>query len=221
MPRGLIGKKMGMTQVFTGDGTLIPATLVLAGPCAVVQVKTKEKDGYDALQLGFMKKKPQRANRPIQGHCKSSGSGPFYVLREFPTENAAAYQPGQEVTVTTVFEVGDFIDVTGSSKGRGFTGVIKRHGFRGAPGSHGTHEYFRHGGSIGSSAFPSRTIKGKRMPGQHGNRRTTVQNLQILDIKADDNLLVIKGSVPGPANSVLMIRHARKKAGEEFPLEDA
>lgn len=221
MPRGLIGKKVGMTQVFTGDGLLIPVTLVEVGPCAVVQVKTKQKDGYDAVQLGFMNKKPHRANRPIQGHCKSSGMGPFYVLREFRTENVEDYQAGQELTVTNVFEVGDFIDVTGTTKGRGFTGVIKRHGFRGAPGSHGTHEYFRHGGSIGSSAFPSRTIKGKRMPGQHGNRHMTIQNLQILDIKVDDNLLVVKGSVPGPANSVLMIRHARKRRGGNGSTEAA
>jgi large subunit ribosomal protein L3 len=220
MLRGIIGRKLGMTQVFTENGTVIPVTIIEAGPCAVVQIKTKEKEGYNALQLGFMDKKPQRVNRPLSRHFQKSGKGPFYILREFRLDDVGDYQLGQEIT-SEVFNVGDYVDVIGTSKGKGFTGVIKRHGFSGAPGSHGTHEYFRHGGSIGSSAFPSRTFKGKKMPGNSGNSRVTVQNLRIVGIKPDRNILLVRGAIPGSANSIVIVRYAKKKRVEEKEQEAA
>jgi large subunit ribosomal protein L3 len=210
MLKGIIGRKLGMTQVFGEGGNVVPITVVEAGPCAIVQIKTKEKEGYNALQLGFSKKKPRRVNRPRAGHFQKSGTGPYYVLKEFPVDEIGEYTVGQEITLKN-FKVGDFVDVIGTSKGRGFSGVIKRHGFRGSHGSHGTHEYFRHGGSVGSSAFPSRTFKGLRMPGHFGNGRTTVQNLTIADIKLEQNLLLIKGAVPGATNSFVIIKEAKKK----------
>lgn len=212
MLKGIIGRKLGMTQVFAENGNVVPVTVIEAGPCAVVQIKTKEKEGYTALQLGFMEKKPQRVNRPLSGHFQKSGKGPFYVLREFRVNETGEYHVGQEITLDT-FRIGDFVDVTGTSKGRGFTGVMKRHGFSGAPGSHGTHEYFRHGGSIGSTATPGRTFKGKRMPGRFGNSKVTVQTLKIVDIKPERNLLLVRGAVPGSVNSIVVIREAKKKRG--------
>jgi large subunit ribosomal protein L3 len=220
MLKGIIGRKLGMTQVFTENGIVIPVTIIEAGPCAVVQIKTKEKEGYNALQLGFMEKKPQRVNRPLSRHFQKSGKGPFYILREFRVNEVGDYQLGQEVT-SEVFNVGDYVDITGTSKGKGFTGVIKRHGFSGAPGSHGTHEYFRHGGSIGASSFPSRTFKGKKMPGNSGNSRVTTQNLRIVDIKPDRNLLLIRGAIPGSANSIVLIRGAKKKRATEKEQREA
>jgi large subunit ribosomal protein L3 len=210
MLKGIIGRKLGMTQVFGEGGNVAPITVIEAGPCAIVQIKTREKEGYNALQLGFTKKKPQRVNRPLSGHFQKSGTGPYYIIKEFPVDEIGEYQLGQEITLET-FKVGDFVDVTGTSKGRGFTGVIKRHGFRGSPGSHGTHEYFRHGGSIGASATPSKTFKGQKMPGHFGNSQVTTQNLTIVDIKPEQNLLLIKGSVPGSANSIVIIREAKKR----------
>jgi large subunit ribosomal protein L3 len=210
MFKGIIGKKLGMTQIFSDDGTLVPATVIEAGPCPVVQIKTIEKEGYGSLQLGFLPKKPQRVNRPLTGHFKKSGKGPFYVLREFRTDETGAYELGQEITVDS-FSVGDFVDVTGFTKGRGFTGVIKRHGFRGAKSSHGTHEYFRHGGSIGASASTSRTFKGMKMPGHHGNKRITIQNLRIVDVRPESNILIIRGATPGATDSIVAVRGAIKR----------
>jgi large subunit ribosomal protein L3 len=210
MVKGIIGRKLGMTQVFGEGGNVIPITVIEAGPCAIVQIKTKEKEGYNALQLGFAKKKPHRVNRPLSGHFQKSGTGPYYILKELPVDEIGEYQVGQEITLET-FKVGDFVDVTGTAKGKGFAGVIKRHGFRGSPGSHGTHEYFRHGGSIGASATPSKTFKGKKMPGHFGNSRVTSQNLTIIDIKPERNLLLIKGAIPGSANSIVIIREAKKR----------
>lgn len=214
MLKGIIGRKVGMTQVFAENGTVVPATVLEAGPCAVVQIKMKEKEGYNALQLGFMEKKPQRVNRPLSGHFQKSGKGPFYILKEFRVDDVGEYKLGQEITLN-VFKVGDFVDITGTSKGRGFTGVMKRHGFSGAPGSHGTHEYFRHGGAIGAAATPSKTFKGKRMPGRFGNSRVTVQNLKIVDVKPERNLLLVKGAVPGSLNSTVFISEAKKKAFDQ------
>jgi large subunit ribosomal protein L3 len=227
MLKGIIGKKLGMTQVFGESGNVVPITVIEAGPCAIVQIKTREKEGYNALQLGFTNKKPHRVNRPLTGHFHKSGTGPYYVLKEFPVDEIGEYTVGQEITLEN-FKVGDFVDVIGTSKGRGFAGVIKRHGFRGFPGSHGTHEYFRHGGSVGSSAFPSRTFKGLKMPGHFGNSRVTVQNLTIADIKPERNLLLIKGAVPGATNSIVIIREAKKRQAQnatssetqETPQED-
>jgi len=218
MRKGIIGRKLGMTQIFGEDGNVIPVTVIEAGPCAVVQIKTKEKEGYNALQFGFLKKKPQRVNRPLTGHQQKSGAGPFYVLQELRVDEVGEYTVGQEITLTA-FAVGDRVDITGTSKGKGFAGVIKRHGFHGSPGSHGTHEYFRHGGSIGAHSYPGRTFPGTRMPGLFGNSRVTAQNLTIVDIKPERNLLLIRGAVPGSINSIVIVREAAKK--QKTPKEAA
>ena len=209
---GIIGRKLGMTQVFLENGSVIPVTVVEAGPCAVVQKKTKERDGYNALQIGFLPKNSQRVNRPISGHFKKAGVGPFYHLKEFRVERVEGYELGQEVSLN-LFKPGDVVDVTGLSKGKGFTGVIKRHGFHGSPGSHGTHEYFRHGGSVGSAAYPHHTFKGLKMPGQHGNRKVTLQNIKILDVKDDQNLILLKGGIPGGPRGLVLIQSATKRKG--------
>jgi large subunit ribosomal protein L3 len=210
MLKGIIGRKLGMTQVFGEDGNVIPVTVIEAGPCAVVQIKTQEKEGYNALQFGFLKKKPQRVNRPLTGHQQKSGAGPFYVLKEFRVDEIGEYTVGQEITLAA-FAVGDRVDITGTSKGKGFAGVIKRHGFHGSPGSHGTHEYFRHGGSIGAHSYPGRTFPGTRMPGLFGNSRVTAQNLTIFDIKPERNLLLVRGAIPGSINSIVIVRESVKK----------
>jgi large subunit ribosomal protein L3 len=210
MLKGIIGRKLGMTQVFGEDGNVIPVTVIEAGPCAVVQIKTQEKEGYNALQFGFLKKKPQRVNRPLTGHQQKSGTGPFYVLKEFRVDEIGEYTVGQEITLAA-FAVGDRVDITGTSKGKGFAGVIKRHGFHGSPGSHGTHEYFRHGGSIGAHSYPGRTFPGTRMPGLFGNSRVTAQNLTIFDIKPERNLLHVRGAIPGSINSIVIVRESVKK----------
>ena len=164
MALGLIGKKLGMTQVYTAAGELVGVTVIQAGPCTVVQAKSATTDGYAAVQIGFGSKKPQRATKATREHCVKAGKGVFQVLREFRLEEGApAIAPGDEITLESLFKQGDKIDVTGVTKGRGYTGVVKRHGFSGFPASHGTHEYFRHGGSIGNRSFPGRVFKNKRM----------------------------------------------------------
>ena len=209
---GIIGRKLGMTQLFLEDGSVVPATVVEAGPCMVIQKKTKEKDGYNALQLGFLPKNSQRVNKPLSGHFKKAGVGPFTYVREFRVESVEGFESGGEVALS-LFKPGDIVDVTGLSKGKGFTGVMKRHGFHGSPGSHGTHEYFRHGGSVGSAAYPHHTFKGLKMPGQHGNRKVTVQNIRVLDVKEDQNLILLKGGIPGSRHGLILIRSATKKRG--------
>jgi len=163
---GLIGKKVGMTQFYNAEGNVIPVTVVRTGPCVVVQKKETDKDGYRALQVGFGSRKNQRVNKPMQGHMAKAGKGAFEVLKEFRLDDVSQYEVGQEIKAADLFKVGDRIDVSGISKGHGFTGVIKRWSFGGFPGSHGTHEYFRHGGSIGNRSFPERVRKGKKMAGQ-------------------------------------------------------
>ncbi|MBI2087600.1 MAG: 50S ribosomal protein L3 [Deltaproteobacteria bacterium] len=207
---GLIGKKIGTTQVFAADGTVVPVTVIQTGPCVVVQKKEALRDGYDALQLGFGAKKPQRLSKALQGHMRRAGKGAFQVLREFRSEDVSKFEVGQEIKVGDVFKAGDRIDVAGTSKGRGYTGVIKRWGFGGFPASHGTHEYFRHGGSIGNRSFPGRVFKGKRMAGQWGNERASVQNLEVVDVRAEDHVLLVKGSVPGPKRGVVVVRRSVK-----------
>ncbi len=209
---GIIGRKLGMTQLFLEDGSVVPATVVEAGPCMVIQKKTKEKDGYNALQLGFLPKNSQRVNKPLSGHFKKAGVGPFTYVREFRVESLEGFESGGEVALS-LFKPGDIVDVTGLSKGKGFTGVMKRHGFHGSPGSHGTHEYFRHGGSVGSAAYPHHTFKGLKMPGQHGNQKVTVQNIKVLDVKEDQNLILLKGGIPGSRHGLILIRSATKKRG--------
>ncbi|TMA12725.1 MAG: 50S ribosomal protein L3 [Deltaproteobacteria bacterium] len=207
---GLIGKKIGMTQLFAADGSLIPVTVIETGPCVVVQKKETARDGYNGLQLGFKAKKSQRVNKPEQGHLKKVGKGAFQVLREFRSQDVSQYEVGQEIKLSDLFKAGDRVDVSGTSKGRGFAGVIKRWGFGGFPASHGTHEYFRHGGSIGNRSFPGRVFKGKRMAGHWGNERVSVQNLEVIDVRAEGNLLLVRGAVPGSRGGVLFIQRAVK-----------
>ena len=207
---GLIGKKIGMTQVFGADGSVVPVTVIQTGPCVVVQKREIERDGYKALQVGFGSKKSQRVNKPEQGHLVKAGKGAFQVLREFRLDDVAQYELGQEIKVSDLFKVGDRVDVSGTSKGRGFAGVIKRWGFSGFPASHGTHEYFRHGGAIGNRSYPGRVFKGKRMAGHWGNERISVQNLEVVGVRAEENLLLVKGAVPGARRGVLLIRRSVK-----------
>ncbi|HVO24899.1 MAG TPA: 50S ribosomal protein L3 [Candidatus Margulisiibacteriota bacterium] len=207
---GLIGKKVGMTQVFNPAGELIPVTVIQAGPCIVVQTKTVASDGYVALQLGFGEQKPQRRAKAYRNHCTKAGKGVFAVLAEFVPPEGATYAAGQEIKIDEVFKAGDRIDVSGTTKGRGYAGVIKRHGFGGFPGSHGTHEYFRHGGSIGNRSFPGRVFKGKRMAGQYGNDRVTTQNLEVIAVRPAEHVMLVRGCVPGARNGVVFIRPAVK-----------
>lgn len=206
MVTGIIGKKVGMTQVFTGEGGLVPVTVVQAGPCTVVQAKTQARDRYVAVQLGFGAQKKQRVSKAMNGHVAKAQKGPFRVLREFRTGEDAALEVGQDVRVADVFQAGDIVDVTGVSKGKGTAGVMKRHHFSGFPGSHGTHEYFRHGGSIGNRSFPGRVFKGKRMSGRMGNERVTVANLQVVEVRADQDLIFLRGAIPGSKGGTIVIR---------------
>ena len=207
---GLIGKKVGMTQFYNAEGNVIPVTVVRTGPCVVVQKKETDKDGYRALQVGFGSRKNQRVNKPMQGHMAKAGKGAFEVLKEFRLDDVLQYEVGQEIKAADLFKVGDRIDVSGISKGHGFTGVIKRWSFGGFPGSHGTHEYFRHGGSIGNRSFPGRVRKGKKMAGQWGHERVSIQNLEVVEIRPDENLMLVKGAVPGAKHGVIIVRRAAK-----------
>ena len=208
MTLGLIGRTLGMTQLFSRDGEAIPITVIEAGPCSVVQIKGKEKGGYNALQLGFLPKKTDKASKPLQGHFKKSGTSAFYFLKEFKVDDISSYQLGQEIHLE-IFRVGQKVTVTGTSKGKGFSGGMKRWGFRGGPGSHGSTRH-RAPGSIGSSAFPSRVFKGKNLPGHQGAATVTIENLEIVDIKPDKNLLFLKGSVPGKKNGMVIIKPSNK-----------
>lgn len=208
---GLIGRKVGMMQYYNAEGNVIPVTVVQTGPCVVVQKKDTEKDGYTALQIGFGSKKAQRVNKAAQGHMAKAGKGAFEVLREFRLADVSAYEIGQEIKAADLFKVGDRIDVAGISKGHGYSGVIKRWSFGGFPGSHGTHEYFRHGGSIGNRSYPGRVRKGKKMAGHWGNERVSTQNLEIVDIRAEENLLLVRGAVPGVKQGMVILRPAVKR----------
>lgn len=206
MIEGLLGYKLGMTRVFREDGTVVPVTVIQAGPCWVVQVRTPERDGYSAVQLGFDTKK--RVNKPMRGHLK--GLGNLRHLREFKLlDGAERVTVGQRVDVT-LFKPGDLVDVTGTSKGRGFAGVVKRHGFAGGPKTHGQSDRWRAPGSIGANTDPGRVIKGLRMAGHMGHQRVTVQNLEVIRVDPERNLLFVKGAVPGPRKGLLLIRHAVK-----------
>lgn len=211
MSPGIIGKKLGMTQAFDSQGNPTPVTVIQAGPCFVTQVKTEANDTYAAVQIGFGAVPERKINRPMQGHLKKAKVEPVRTLRELRAteEDVTRCSPGQEIRVT-IFKAGDFVDVSGTSIGKGFTGVMKRHNFRGYPATHGTHEYFRHGGSIGGR-FPQHTVKGRKMAGRSGAARVTVQNLKVVEIREKQNLLFVKGAVPGPRNALLLIRKAKKK----------
>lgn len=207
---GLIGKKIGMTQFYNAQGNTIPVTVIETGPCVVVQKKDTATDGYNALQVGFGKTKSQRVTKALQGHMGKAGKGAFATLREFRSEEVGQYQVGQEIKVADLFKPGDLIDVAGVSKGHGFSGVIKRWSFAGFPGSHGTHEYFRHGGSIGNRSYPGRVRKGKKMAGHWGNENISIQNLEVIDVRPDENLLLVKGAVPGAKQGLVILRRAAK-----------
>ena len=209
MIQGILGKKLGMTQVFAADGRRVPVTVVEAGPCTVLQKKTVSADGYNALQVGFSAKKTHRTTKPMMGHFKKADQGAFAYLRELGAENVDDYQVGDQITCDAVFKPGDVIDVTGTSKGKGFQGVIKRWGFSGGRATHGS-KFHRAPGSIGMSAWPSRVLKGKRMPGQMGNARVTQQGLEIVEVRADQNLVLIKGAIPGPNHGLVMLRKTFK-----------
>jgi len=208
MKKGLIGKKLGMTQIFWNDGSVIPVTAIEAGPCVVIQKKTSELDGYGALQLGFDRVKEKGVNKPLKGHFKKADKGYFRVLKEFRLEFPNDYEVGSELKAD-IFKVGDYIDVVGTTRGRGFAGVVKRYGFRGGPGGHGS-MFHRAPGSIGASASPSRVFKGKKMPGHMGNRRQTVQNLMVVGVRPEQNLILVKGSVPSSKNGIVLIKDSIK-----------
>lgn len=210
MALGLIGKKLGMTQVYTSIGELVPITVVQAGPCTVVQTKSLAVDGYAALQLGFGIKRTEGVSRALRLHCLKGGKGVFQILREFRLSEASQFGVGDEVTPAVLFRTGDKVDVTGVTKGRGYSGVVKRHGFAGFPASHGTHEYFRHGGSIGNRSFPGRVFKNKRMAGQYGTDRVTTQNLEIIAVRPLEHLLLLRGAVPGACGGFVVVRPAVK-----------
>ena len=203
--RGILGKKLGMTSIFSEDGICIPVTLVEAGPCYVTQVKSVEKDGYSAVQIGFLVMKEKHAVKPKLGTFKKLSISPLRCLREFPLEEGLEYKPGQELKVD-VFNIGEKVHVTGVSKGKGFAGVVRKYNFRGGPKTHGQSDRLRAPGSIGASASPSRVFKGVKMPGRMGGEKITVKNLEIINIDKENNLLYLKGSIPGAKNTLLEIR---------------
>jgi len=204
MITGLLGKKIGMTQLLEDDGTAVPVTVIQAGPCVVVQKKTKQKDGYDAVQLGFVEfVKPKRVNKAMTGHFKKSNVAPARFLREVGVQGEDAANPGDKVMVD-IFSRNEIVHILGTSKGRGFAGFVKRHHFRGGRATHGS-MFHRAPGSIGSSAYPSRVLKGMRMAGHMGNAQVTVQNLRVARIDQENNLLFVRGAVPGPTGAYLVV----------------
>lgn len=211
MKKGLIGKKIGMTQIFNEAGKVIPVTVIEAGPCVVVQKKTAQNDGYEALQLGFGDISPKGVNKPEQGHFKKNDLPFKRYLKEFKLEGASDINIGDKFKAD-VFEVGDTVDVSGTSKGKGFQGTIKRHGQSRIKMTHGAGPVHRHAGSMGANSSPSRIFKGKGMPGHMGAERVTVQNLTVVKVDAENNLIAIKGAVPGPKGGIVSITDAVKKA---------
>jgi large subunit ribosomal protein L3 len=204
MITGLLGKKVGMTQLLQDDGTIVPVTVIQAGPCVVVQKKTKQHDGYDAVQLGFVEFiKPKRVNKPMAGHFKKGNAAPSRFIREVGVSGAEGSNPGDKVLVD-IFNANELVDIIGTSKGRGFAGFVKRHHFRGGRATHGS-MFHRAPGSIGSSAYPSRVLKGMRMAGHLGNSRVTVRNLRVARIDQENNLLFVHGAVPGPAGGYVVV----------------
>jgi large subunit ribosomal protein L3 len=208
MVNALIGKKLGMSQLFSPDGKATPVTVIQAGPCTITQIKSVESDGYNAVQLGFGERKPQRTNKPLLGHFRKSGKGPFAVVREVRVDDVGEFELGQEVSAD-IFQVGELVNVVGRTKGKGFAGAIKRWNFSRGPMSHGGRNK-RAPGSIGCSATPSRVIKGRKMPGQMGNRRSTVKGLMVVDVRPEENIILIRGAVPGGRNGVVFIKKSGK-----------
>jgi large subunit ribosomal protein L3 len=209
--KGLLGEKLGMTQVWDENNRVVPVTVVKAGPCVVTQVKTPEQDGYSSVQIAFGAIDPRKVNKPKQGHFAKAGVTPRRHLVELRTEDASEYTLGQELGVDT-FEVGQTVDVVGTTKGKGYAGVMKRHGFAGVSASHGAHRNHRKPGSIGACATPGRVFKGVRMAGRMGVARQTTQNLEIHAVDAENGLLLIKGAVPGPKGGLVLVRTAAKGA---------
>ena len=208
MKKGLIGKKLGMTQLFWDDGSVIPVTAIEAGPCVVIQKKVQGTDGYDAIQLGFDRVKEKAVTKPLKGHFKKADRGSFRILREFRLESIDGYDVGSELKVD-IFQVGEYVDVVGTTRGRGFAGVVKRYGFKGGKATHGS-MFHRAPGSIGASAWPSRVFKGKRLPGHMGNRRQTVQNLMVVGVRPEENVILVKGAVPSSTNGIVLIKDSIK-----------
>ncbi len=206
---GLLGRKVGMTQLFNEEGFPVPVTVLQVGPCVITQVRTKEKDGYTAVQLGFSDKKEKQSTKALIGHYKKAQSGPKRFLREIRTESTEGLEVGQELKVDQ-FEAGEFVDVEGISIGKGFQGVVKRHHFAGGPKTHGS-MFGRVAGSIGASSFPSRVVKGMKMPGQMGNQRVTVQSLKVVKVDPENHLLVVKGPIPGAETGCVIIRTSLKR----------
>jgi len=208
LKKALMGKKIGMTQIFTENGTVIPVTVVEAGPCTVLQKKTIENDGYEAVQLAFGDIKEKNVTKPVKGHYEKFSAEYKRRIHEFRLDDCSAYEPGQELKAD-VFEAGDKVDISGKSKGKGYAGVIKRHGQHRGPMAHGS-KYHRSPGSMGASAYPSRVPKGKNLPGQMGNKNVTALNLEVVQVDAENNLLLIKGAVPGPRGAVVVIKSSVK-----------
>lgn len=209
MEKAILGKKIGMTQLFSETGKFIPVTVIEAGPCVVTQKKTVETDGYNSLQFGFSELKEKKTNKPMKGHFQKAGVTPMKFLKEFKLDNIDAYNVGDEVKAN-VFAAGDFIDVTGISKGKGYQGVIKRHGQSRVPMSHGAGPVHREVGSMGACSSPSRVFKGKKLPGQMGNVQVTVQNLEVVKIIEDKNLILVKGAIPGPKGGMVAVTETIK-----------
>ncbi|MFA5892027.1 MAG: 50S ribosomal protein L3 [Actinomycetota bacterium] len=212
--KAILGRKLGMTQIFDDEGRAVPVTVVEAGPCVVTMVRTPERDGYAAVQLGFGEIKESKLTKPLKGQFAKNGASPKRHLVEVRTDDAGSYAVGSSITVET-FSPGDHIDVVGVSKGKGFAGVMKRHNFRGKPDSHGTDRKHRSTGSIGAGTTPGRVFKGMRGPGHMGHERVTIMNLRVVESDSERNLLLVKGAIPGPNGGLVMIRNAVKKAEKQ------
>ena len=211
-PEGLLGKKIGMTQIFTKEGECVPATAIQVGPCYILEVKKKDKHGYSGVQLGFEPKKAQRVDKAQTGHFGKAGNGAFCHVREMrcDVERLGWTTPGQEIKAGDVFSDGDLVDVSGVSIGRGFAGVVRRYHMKGQPATRGTHEYERHIGAVGCRKYPGRIFPGQRMPGHLGSASATVQNLKIVGVRADDNVILVKGGIPGAEGGLVVVRKAIK-----------
>lgn len=221
-PEGLLGRKLGMTHVFTPAGEPIPVTIIEAGPCFVLDVKKKDSHGYSAVQLGFLPKQMQRVDKPMTGHFSKAGKGAFCHVKEMRCDVEALnwVNPGQELKVADVFKDGEFVDVAGVTIGRGFSGVVRRFKVKGQPSTRGTHEVRRHIGAVGCRKFPGHIFKNKRMPGQHGNVNVTIQNLEVIGVRPEQNVILIKGGIPGAKGGLVVIRKAIK-AGSDNSVKSA
>ena len=208
MKKAILATKIGMTQIFAEDGTLTPVTVLQAGPCVVTQIKTVENDGYEAVQVGFADKREKLVSKPVKGHFDKAGVSYKRYIREFKLENAADYKLTDEIRAD-IFAAGDKVDATAISKGKGFQGAIKRHGQHRGPMTHGS-KFHRHAGSNGSASDPSRVFKGKKMPGQMGNKQITIQNLEVVRVDAENNVILVKGSVPGPRKALVTLKETVK-----------